>query len=276
MKAVREKAKSLISGRLLISEGSKNSYFHWHDKCEVCKMISGSCGFLVDGKLVEAKQGDIIFIDENSFHQFVTNDDRREMKMIQFTKNVITDSQIPFVPLKTYVSAEELHAIPGLEEKLDFLLDIVIAEQSVTGSVLKNPYLKSIVEAFYHLMARYFADDKNTVKKDKTKFHDVLEYIKNHYTEDITVNDIGAKLYMSRTQLAYLFSKYTGLGINEYINTLRVRHVNNLLLQDKSITDAAVESGFSSIRTFNHVYKKYTGITPTEYVNTFVNNLNNI
>ena len=76
---------------------------------------------------------------------------------------------------------------------------------------------------------------------------------------------------MSRTQLTYLFGKYTGIGINEHINTLRVRHANNLLLQDRSITEVAMESGFKSIRTFNHVYKKHTGMTPTEYIGAFEN-----
>jgi len=35
--------------------------------------------------------------------------------------------------------------------------------------------------------------------------------------------------------------------------------------QGRSITEAALSSGFQSVRTFNNTYKKITGITPTEY-----------
>lgn len=271
MKVVHEKTKTPINGRIFKTVGD-NGFFHWHDKCEVLKIVTKSCDFLIDGKIVKGLPGDIVFMNENVYHQFMHNGENSDMKLLQFTVEMVSGGKGEFTPVKTYIPHKEIAAIPNLEEQIDFLWDIIIDEVK-DGIYKEDPFLKSITTALYNLLVRHFPDTQVGVRKDKIKFNEVINYIKDHYTEEITVNEIAAKMYMSRTNLSNLFSKYAGTGMNEYINNLRVRNVNNLLLQGKSITEAAMESGFKSVRTFNHVYKKYTDMTPTEYVHTMVNKL---
>jgi len=273
MKAVQEKTKASVLARIYVSGRTKKSYFHWHNKCEVCKIIKGTTDFLIDGKIVKASVGDIVFMNEGAFHQFIFSEQKPEMRLMQFTNEAITEGKTAFTPIKTHITHEEIASVPHLEETVDFLWDTIIRETEEINCVYDNPFVKSVAQAFYHLLVRHFPDNDTGVKKDKIKFQEVIDYIKNHYTEELTAGELAKEMYMSRTTLSNLFSRYAGTGINEYINTLRVSSVNNLLLQGKSITDAAMESGFRSVRTFNHVYKKYTGITPTEYVETIVNKL---
>ena len=54
--------------------------------------------------------------------------------------------------------------------------------------------------------------------------------------------------------------------MSEYINKLRIKNANLMLAQGASITEASMESGFRSIRTFNNVYKGIMSMTPSEYV----------
>lgn len=272
MKAVQEKTEESILAKIFVSKEGK-SYFHWHDKCEVCKILSRSCDFLIDGKIVRAKKGDIVFINENAFHQFIYNEPKTDMMLMQFTTKAVMGENPAFTPVKTHISHEETEAVPGLEETVDFLWNLMIKERDYSNVHGENPFLKSVAQAFYNLLVRHFPDKEVGVKKDKIKFHEVISYIKNHYTDELTVIELASRMYMSRTGLSTLFSKYAGIGINEYINNLRVSNVNNLLFQGKTITDAAMESGFKSVRTFNHVYRKHMGITPTEYVETIVNKI---
>jgi transcriptional regulator GlxA family with amidase domain len=55
------------------------------------------------------------------------------------------------------------------------------------------------------------------------------------------------------------------MSLNEYIYSLRIKKANYLMKQGCSITEAALCSGFQSVRTFNNTYKKITGIVPSEY-----------
>ena len=83
--------------------------------------------------------------------------------------------------------------------------------------------------------------------------------------EDININSLSNKLFLPRGRLSAIFTKYSGTSLNEYMNSLRIQNANILLKQGYTITEAAMESGFQSIRTFNNVYKKITGITPSDY-----------
>ena len=115
---------------------------------------------------------------------------------------------------------------------------------------------------------RHFPQEKSypKKKKDRDEFNSIVEFIKANFTEDITVNGIAEKFYMSRKKLSLLFRKYSGLQITEYINTLRINKANLMLVQGSDITNAAFESGFQSLRTFNNTYKKQLGYTPSEYL----------
>ena len=271
MKAVQEKTKVSVSARRFTSNGD-NGFFHWHDKCEVVRPESDFCRFLVDGKILKPSKGDIVFINECAFHQFIYDKPQTTMSFVQFTSDFVTDEGVAFAPIKSHITYEEISKIPDMIKTIDFFWDIIISECKKGNVGNENRYLKATVTAFYNFLLRYFPDN-TAVKKDKTKFHEVISYIRNHYDEELTTTEIAKKMYMSRTTLSNLFAKYAGVGMNEYINSLRIKNVNKLLLSDKSITEAAMESGFKSIRTFNHVYRKNMGMTPTEYLDTVVNEI---
>ena len=71
--------------------------------------------------------------------------------------------------------------------------------------------------------------------------------------------------------MSKIFLKYSGISINEHISMLRIKCANQLLVGGQSIIEAALESGFQSVRTFNNTYKKYMGMTPTEYIKKMLN-----
>lgn len=61
------------------------------------------------------------------------------------------------------------------------------------------------------------------------------------------------------------------MGLNEYINGIRIKNANRLMVEGQSITEAALDSGFQSVRTFNYAYKEQMGMTPTEYIKKTMN-----
>ena len=83
-----------------------------------------------------------------------------------------------------------------------------------------------------------------------------MKYVNEHFKEDITVKSIAETLYMDRGRLSRLFLKYSGISLNDYINTLRLTEAVRLIDAGLKITDAALESGFQTVRTFNNVYNK--------------------
>lgn len=93
-----------------------------------------------------------------------------------------------------------------------------------------------------------------------------MEYIKNHYSEKITLEKLSDYTNLSTYYLSNLIKKETGLSLIDNINRIRVGHAKKLLSNSNAgILEIAHQTGFSYQNHFASVFKKFTGITPTEY-----------
>ena len=93
-----------------------------------------------------------------------------------------------------------------------------------------------------------------------------IDYIRNHYNEDISLEMIAGKVFVNPAYFSQLFKKETGCGFNDYLNSLRLENAKILLRQPfLKINEVADMSGYNSIAYFNRIFKKYVGVTPSEY-----------
>lgn len=93
-----------------------------------------------------------------------------------------------------------------------------------------------------------------------------LEYIRNHYAEDISSTAIAEVLHVSDGYLRTVFKKELACTIKEYILQYRIEKSKELLLKDeKKIYEIAAGCGFMSSQHFSRVFRQETGMTPGEY-----------
>jgi len=267
MQIVREKKQFDLFCKIKTYQTTGIHPFHWHENYEICQVINKPCSFRIDGEIINAEPGDIVAISEQTVHQFIIKEDNTDIRVIQFNPNILFGVTDKIFPLKTHISCFEIEKDKELKKNLDSLLALMEYEKNTDNSD-KNNYYKSITSALYFFLQRHFPDSEKSRlgKSAKGDFYRIVEYINEHYTENITVNSVSAHFYFSRGKLSTVFKKYAGVGINEYINQLRIKNANKLLLQGQSSTVAAFSSGFESIRTFNNCYKRIMGVTPGEYV----------
>ena len=96
--------------------------------------------------------------------------------------------------------------------------------------------------------------------------HKAKEYMKDHYTEQITLNDIAAYTSYNPSYLSTIFKRQEGIPPLDYLTGIRIRQACILLAcNDFSIGDVAMMVGFQNISYFNRIFKKTTGQTPREY-----------
>ena len=100
------------------------------------------------------------------------------------------------------------------------------------------------------------------------KFMDVCNYITDHCTENINVDDLADLAGFSKFHFSRLFKQFAGVSCYEYLTRKRINHAETLLIQpDISITEVAMRSGFGSLSTFNRIFKAAKHCTPSEYKN---------
>lgn len=91
--------------------------------------------------------------------------------------------------------------------------------------------------------------------------------IRNHLSDPaLDVDKLASLLAVSRSTLYTRMRQTVGVGVKEYINTIRIRKAEELLLTtDLPIIEISEQVGFSHQRYFSTVFKNIKGMTPTEY-----------
>lgn len=95
---------------------------------------------------------------------------------------------------------------------------------------------------------------------------DIARYTEAHYKEDLSLQQIAAKFYLSREYISRKFKQQFGLNWSEYLGRQRMNNAK-LLLQNPSLRLAqiAVMVGYQDEKYFSKVFKKMEGMTPGEY-----------
>jgi two-component system response regulator YesN len=93
-----------------------------------------------------------------------------------------------------------------------------------------------------------------------------LDYIHDHYTEFISLQDVAQYVSISKNYLSELFKKVTGQNFIEYLIELRINKAKELLSTTTlKVYEVAEQSGFKDVKYFSKLFKKYTDMSPYEY-----------
>lgn len=98
----------------------------------------------------------------------------------------------------------------------------------------------------------------------------VLDYIDNHYSENVTLEQAAQLAGFSKFYFTRLFKEYTNHTFYEYLTEKRIRAAEQMLLVPKfPVTEVSIQAGFSSLSSFNRTFKRNKGCSPTEYRNMY-------
>ena len=97
--------------------------------------------------------------------------------------------------------------------------------------------------------------------------HKTLGYLRTHYAEKISIEDMARMVYLSPSYFSKVFKQDTGASFNVYLNRYRIEHSKRLLLQNQKapISDIAYAVGFEDQSYFTKVFKRVTGVSPKDY-----------
>ncbi|RHC49363.1 AraC family transcriptional regulator [Hungatella hathewayi] len=98
------------------------------------------------------------------------------------------------------------------------------------------------------------------------RFLYVCNYINEHCTEDLSLETIAGIAGFSKYHFTRLFKDFTHTSFYRYLNKKRISHAEQLLINPEySVTEVALQSGFSSLSAFIRMFKQLKGCTPTEF-----------
>lgn len=97
-----------------------------------------------------------------------------------------------------------------------------------------------------------------------------LEYIRLNLHEQITCRDVANYVFLSEGRFSHLFKKEMGMSFSSYLVYQRIMATYVKITKGKSITEAAIESGFSSSSHFAKTNKQLFGLTASSITKDFI------
>ena len=103
-------------------------------------------------------------------------------------------------------------------------------------------------------------------EKEQQLVSDVIKYIYDNYTKELTINDVTEKFNITDTKLNKILMSYSGKRFIEFLNALKIDKACEMLLTtDKSVIDISFELGFNTVKTFNNNFSKLKNMSPTDF-----------
>lgn len=95
---------------------------------------------------------------------------------------------------------------------------------------------------------------------------EILKIVEREFAEDLDLNKLSQKIYLSPYYIGSIFKKHTGITFVQYLNDFRIRRAKEMLRrEDIKLTDLAYLVGINNPSYFTELFKQKYGISPGAY-----------
>lgn len=241
---------------------------HGHDDLEIGILLDGNLTLFTELEQYDLHAGDIYIINRYQIHSFLNNGSRNQILAFQvhtdFYRRI--DSQLGFLKFEDGIIRNgDLH---------DRLYRTLFECASCYFSALAHKDIKCLsllLDALYQLLAesKYtITSEKESAaaKNNSSRLNRITDYISEHYTEHISLNDIADLEHITTYHASHFIKNVLGISFQEYLNNIRFEHAFRLIEKsDFSILDVCLETGISNSRYLNQMFEKNLGCSVKEY-----------
>lgn len=141
----------------------------------------------------------------------------------------------------------------------------------VTRFLLKPSKMEEIEEALSAMterLGRHSGPGENEESTGSFVVNNAVAYMKEHYSEKITLQEVADHAYISQWHLSKLLHKFAGESFYDILNSIRINAAKELLADPKlQVGDIALRVGYTNIAHFAKTFKKLTNMSANEYRN---------
>ena len=98
-----------------------------------------------------------------------------------------------------------------------------------------------------------------------TIIQEILDYINNHYTQPIRMENLARSFGVSVSYLSHEFARFTNRSVYDYVLYRRVMLARQQILGDATLNDIAYQCGFNDYSNFLRSFTKVVGMSPSRY-----------
>ncbi len=258
---------------------------HYHDYIELLYCTEGHGSYLCGDEKGEFSEGDLVLIDSQKVHATYALDTNKSSYVC-----IRLDPQLLYSPMQTVFELK--YILPFTLNKAKH--QSVFRQAELTGTPVPNIIMRMLhesrEEAYGYELAirasvcdlflwilRYWKSQGVSLEfspvipsEDAHILTQAIEYIEANFASNITLSDVAKICNMSYSGFSKLFNKYMQKRFVEYLAELRISKARQRLATTAdSITEIALETGYTTTSYFIQQFKEYNGITPKQFRENF-------
>ena len=249
-----------IPAKIELINGIISCLPHWHKEIELVFVFSGELTLTVKEQRHLLQKDDVFLINAKEIHQITGEAEYLSVHIsFEFVKQFdISDGDFEFEIVKDSGAEYEIRS-------LLWQLSRTVSEQ-VYPELRQSSLIADLVHILYVECRREkkeAAFGNSRVNSRNAKLS--MEYIEQHYREEILQTDVAEMLGLHPAYFSMYFKEATGIGFQDYITEVRLRHALDALINENmTIDNAAKAGGFPSKRNFIMRCKRAYNLTPLQ------------
>lgn len=244
---------------------------HSHDFYEIFFLLDGDISYWMEGEIYHPKKGDILFIDPVTLHRPIIPADMPVYeRIVMWIDKSYLDS----------ISSEEINLSDCFDPKISYLLHPNSSQRA------------ELTEMFSNLVREYYSDEygaslyadglflqimielnrmrrtacrPQTAKAASPLVSGVVEYISEHFNEELSLDMLAEKFFVSKYHLSHEFTSNVGISVYRYIILKRLTAAKHMLMYDVSPGEVYLRCGFRDYTSFFRAFKAEYGISPRNF-----------
>jgi AraC-like DNA-binding protein len=252
---------------------NKAHLWHYHPEIEMVFINGGTGKRQIGSHISYYTDGDLILIGSNLPHCGFTDETTGN-------KNEVVVQMSPIFLGTDFLTLQETKGIANLFEKAKYGIAFGKDTMKLVGPTLQKMHslwsfekllallsvLKELEQAsdYTLLNAQNFSLEMQV--QDNDRINMVFNYVKDHFLEEISLDEIADMSSMTVPSFCRYFKKMTKKTFTRFVNEYRIVHASKLLAEKPiSIANISYESGFHNFSHFNKLFKEFTGKSASQY-----------
>ena len=221
-------------------------------------VLSGEGTLEYAGETYQLSAGDCVLIDCAKPYAHSTSGNLWSLQWVHFYGNHASEIYAKYLqrggtccfrPHNFDTYQELLTEVSAIARGTDSIRDMLLCEK-----------LTSLLTLIMKETTPVESEQLTTTKEALNRLKD---YLDNHYTEKITLDELSSRFFMNKFYLTRIFKEQFGQPVNSYIISKRITEAKQFLrFSDMSIEEISGACGFSDANYFSRIFKKTEGITP--------------
>ena len=241
--------------------------YHYHTFHKVILLLAGRADYAVEGEHFHLQPGDFVLVGRGSIHRpEVAKGDFYDRMILYISPEYLQklgEEDLSWCFTQTQEKFHYVYHSSGSDQIHKLLHDLECAaeERGFGSDILCRALFAQLMVALNRAVAQ---GQSVEAASGDTKIVAVLQYLNTHLAEDLSIDELAARFYISKYHLMRLFHSETGYTIHNYVTEKRLLMAQQLFKKRIPLWEVAENCGYQDYSTFSRAYKKQFGYAPSE------------